>query len=472
MKRILLLFMLTSLIVGGSLATAQDPTGQPGTAGLDDEYFPNLGNGGYDVQHYTIVLSVDMESGEIDAETTIEATATQDLSGFNLDLRGLEVSEILLDEEAIEFSREGSEMTLTPNSTLVEGSQFVVMVRYAGEPNGATLAGIPLAMGWNQYDRGVYVASEPAGAQTWYPVNDHPLDKATYTYEITVPQPYVVAANGLLVETIEDGDLVTYIWEASDPMASYLATVNIAEYVLLEEEGPAGLPIRNYFPADVANEASALFGNTAEMIALFNDRFGPYPFEAYGVVMADRNLGFALETQTISLFGRNILTNGRAESTIAHELAHQWFGNSISPASWQDIWLNEGFASYAMVLWAEHLGGVEYRDTMVGVFYDQMADGSYPPVADPSPNALFNSAVYYRGALTLHALRLAVGDEVFFDILRTYSERFHNGNAITADFIAIAEELSQQDLADFFNVWLYETNLPPIPELDLGVNTQ
>ena len=469
MKKLALVIMLMSLIIGGSLVSAQDPAGQPGSAGLDDGYFPSLGNGGYDVQHYAIALSVDIDSGEIEAETTITAIATQDL---NLDLRGLDVNSVSIDGEAVEFTREDSEMTLTPNSVLVEGTEFVVIVNYSGKPNGATLAGVPLAMGWNQYDHGIYVASEPIGAQTWYPVNDHPLDKATYTYEITVPQPYVVAANGVLVETIEDDDLVTYVWEASDPLASYLATINIAEFVVLEEEGPNGLLIRNYFPADIASEASALFGNTAEMIALFNELFGPYPFEAYGVVVADRNLGFALETQTISLFGRNILSNGRAEYTIAHELAHQWFGDNISVASWQDIWLNEGFASYAMVLWAEYAEGLAYRDAMVTAFYNDMAASQYPPVADPSSNSLFNGAVYYRGALTLHVLRLAVGDEVFFEILRTYSERFQDGNASTADFIALSEEISGEDLTDLFNGWLYETALPPIPELELGGDTK
>lgn len=466
MKRILPLILLISLVLGGSLVGAQDPTGQAGSAGLDDEYFPGLGNGGYDVHHYTIVLNVDMDSGDIVAQTTIAATATQDLSSFNLDFSGLDIQEILLDGETIEFSRENRELTLVPNTVLVADSEFEIVVNYSGRPNNISATGVPIAIGWNRYPRGIYVASEPSGAQTWYPVNDHPLDKATYTFEVTVPQPYVVAANGLLVDTIEDGDLVTYVWEASDPMASYLATVNIAEYVLLEEDGPNGLPIRNYFPADAANEAQVVFGDTVEMITLFNDLFGTYPFEAYGVVIADRNLGFALETQTMSLFGRNILDNGRAEFTIAHELGHQWFGNSISPARWQDIWLNEGFASYSMVLWAEHAHGMDYRDTMIGVFYDQMNATAFPPVADPSPNALFNGAVYYRGALTLHALRLTVGDEVFFEILQTYFARYQNGNATTDDFLAVVAEVSEQDLDDLFTAWLYETELPPLPDAE------
>ncbi len=463
MKRILPLILLISLVLGGSFVRAQGPSGEAGSAGLDDEYFPGLGNGGYDVQHYTIVLSVDMESGEISAQTTIEATATQDLSAFNLDFSGLEIQEILLDGETIEFSRENRELTLIPNEVLAANTEFEIAVTYSGRPNSLSATGVPIAIGWNKYPKGIYVASEPSGAQTWYPVNDHPLDKATYTFEVTVPQPYVVAANGLLVDTIEDGDLVTYIWQANDPLASYLATVNIAEYVVLEEDGPNGLPIRNYFPADVANEAQEVFGDTAEMITLFNERFGPYPFEAYGVVIADRNLGFALETQTISLFGRNILDSGFAEFIIAHELGHQWFGDSVSPARWQDIWLNEGFASYATVLWAEYAYGTDYRDMMIGEFYDQMKVSTFPPVADPSPNALFNTAVYRRGALTLHALRLTVGDEVFFEILQTYFARYQNSNATTEDFLAVAAGVSGQDLDDLFTAWLYETELPALP---------
>ena len=197
-------------------------------------------------------------------------------------------------------------------------------------------------------DRGVYVLSQCTGASGWFPCNDHPLDKATFSYEITVDKPWVVAANGLLVEELDLGSARTYVWRASDPMATYLATVNIAEFDVILEEGPHGMPLRTYHPTDVTEEELAAFERTPEMLEYFEGLFGPYPFECYGAVISYESIGGALETQTLPVYSR-----GMSEDVVAHELAHQWFGNHVSPATWQDIWLNEGFATYAEDLWLE-----------------------------------------------------------------------------------------------------------------------
>ncbi len=234
-------------------------------------------------------------------------------------------------------------------------------------------------------------------------------------------------------------------------------------------EGPNGLPIRNYFPADRAEDGIATFAETSEMIAYFNEVFGPYPFEAYGAVVADTSLSFALETQTLSLFGKDVLDAGSfAETVISHELAHQWFGNSVSLAKWQDIWLNEGFATYASVLWAEHQGGVAESKGEMNAYYTIISNQTrFVPPGNPPQDDLFNGGVYLRGAWVLHALRLEVGDAVFFDILKTYYDRFKYGNAITEEFIALAEELSGQDLTDFFQGWLFDEEVPPKPNMKL-----
>jgi aminopeptidase N len=255
----------------------------------------------------------------------------------------------------------------------------------------------------------------------------------------------------------------------TDPMASYLATVNIDEFVEQTEESPDGVPIRNYWPPDIAEQAELNFARTGEMIDFYSETFGPYPFDVYGVVVADTDFPFALETQTLTLFSRSWLgAAGDLDITVAHELAHQWFGDSVSLASWQDIWLNEGFATYASWLWYEYDKGHTAFDRSVGETYRMMAapggEITFGPPGDPTPRDLFSGGVYYRGAMTLHALRLEVGDEDFFGILRTYYDRYQNGNASTADFIAIAEEISGQELDDFFNGWLYEVE---VPELDL-----
>lgn len=458
----LMMILITLLIVSGAHAQEQ------GDEGIGDPYFPQLGNTGYDVRHYTIDLDVDVEENTITGTTTIEANATENLETFNLDFVGFEISDVTVNDQPVEWEREPHELIVQPANPLPAGD-FTISVTYSGEPTGESSTGIPFLLGWTNFGGGIFVASEPDGAASWYPVNDHPLDKATYTFRITVPDPYVVAANGLLQDTVENGDTTTYIWEMDDPMASYLATVNIDEFVEHTDESPDGTPIRNYWLADIAEQAEVNFGRTGEMIDFFSETFGPYPFDAYGVVVADADFPFALETQSLSLFSKSWLgAGGDLDITVAHELSHQWFGNSVSLASWQDIWLNEGFATYASWLWMEHDMGSETFERNINEAYTLMKSprgaGIFGPPGDPSPSNLFGGGVYYRGAMTLHALRVEVGDEAFFEIMTTYYDRFQHSNASTEDFITAAEEVSGQDLEAFFNGWLYEEE---IPDLDM-----
>ena len=240
-------------------------------------------------------------------------------------------------------------------------------------------------------------------------------------------------------------------------MASYLATLEIGQYTIVTQIGPSGLPIRNYFPSSDVVDATGATRRTSEMIAYYSSVFGPYPFEAYGIVVIPEDLGFALENQTLSVFGRDMLD----ELTVVHELAHQWFGDSLSLKSWQDIWLNEGFATYAETLWIEHTEGQVAGDDYMRDLYDQ-AEFDGPP-GTPEVSDLFSEAVYYRGAWVLHALRLKIGDEAFFKILREYYARYAGKNASTGDFIAVAQQVSGQDLKIFFDDWLYSDQIPPLP---------
>ena len=455
-------FVLWLLLLAGSVGIVHAQNPQPGADGLGDSRFPLAGNGGYDVQHYTLDLTWDAATGDIFGTATIEALATQALSAFNLDFRGLSIIGITVDDTPATFARAEPELTIQPAQPLLDGDPFTVVVAYSGRPQPLRDPAAPIAIGWITYDEGVYVVSEPLGAATWYPVNDHPLDRATYTFRITVPQPYVVAANGLLQETIDSGATTTYVWEASDPLASYLATVNIGQFDVQTDTGPDGLPIRNYFPPDLDAGALAGFDRTAEMIAFFSDLFGPYPFEAYGVVVVSADFPAALETQTLSVFGPLSL----GEVTVAHELAHQWFGDSVALADFGDMWLNEGFASYAEVLWLGHVLEFDIDDlAFLEGFYDTVRE--LPPPGDPPADDLFHPGVYQRGAFTLHALRLRVGAKTFFEIIQTYYEQFRDRNATTADFIALAEEISGEDLDALFDTLLYADQLPPLSELGL-----
>jgi aminopeptidase N len=574
MLRRLVLIALAIVWFGSNAHAQEGPVA--GATGIGDPYFPALGNGGYDAQHYTLELTVDLDTNTIDATATLTALATQALRTFNLDYAGPQVLSVAVNGALVDWDRRERELIVIPLTPLSAGEEFTVTVRYQGEPGQVAGSAIPLLVGWSDYGDGVFVASEPYGAMGWYPVNDHPLDKATYDLLVTVPAGYVVAANGTLQETVVQGDTVTYHWASRDPVASYLVTVAIDQFAVNNQSGPGGLPLRFYYPPDRERAVLADFQRTAEMIAFFSELFGPYPFEAYGAVGVDTELPFALETQTLSLFGRNWMTGtGRAEEGVVHELAHQWFGNSVSLAQWKDIWLNEGFATYASWLWFEHDRGAQTLDTIVRRVYEQIAedeasfalqipraelsrtlrelipaeatiasetaremarlllsttlspaaveryiarfprsdltgaelvtlievlpfttvrlqgadlhalvdlfdpfwreaDGAILPVSrffppgNVPPDDLFNSGVYWRGALTLHALRLRVGDEAFFAILRTYYERFQYSNATIADFVAVAEEIAGEPLTDLFDAWLYDPALPDLPEMGLS----
>lgn len=482
MKRLLILLMPLILLTACQntlfppIAAQQDdsspqpisatPVSTQASDGIGDVYYPQLGNGGYDTLHYLIDLTVDMANDTIDGNVTIEARATADLPSFNLDFEGFTITDIAINGEPAAYQRDEPELIITPNNPLNEGDEFTITVMYNGRPGPIIPDAISIPNGWNRYDDGVYIMNETEGAAAIYPVNNHPLDKATHTFRITVPKPYVVAANGQLQDTIDNGSSTTYVWEASNLMASYLMTLGITDYVVQTETGPNELPIRNYFPREIAEESKDAFARTNEMLTFFNEIFGPYPFEAYGVVVADTDLSFALETQTISLFGRNAATTDpeHVEPVVAHELAHQWFGNSVSLKQWQDIWLNEGFATYASWLWLEHTEDSEALANTVRRTYDSLEENhsTLPPPGNPPSNNLFNANVYQRGALTLHALRLHVGDEAFFNILRAYTEQYQYSNASTDDFIAVAEEVSAQELDDLFEAWLYVQPLPDI----------
>jgi aminopeptidase N len=435
------------------------PTLAGGAAGLGDPFYPQMGNGGYDALHYAIELTVDVEENTIAGSTTIKARTTEGLDAFNLDFHGLRISELTVNGSRAGYARKGDELTIRPAEPLEEGEGFTVMVSYDGTPEPIWDPGVPFTrVGWLHFPQGIAVVSEPSGAKSWYPVNNHPTDKATYSYRFTVDRPYVVAANGLLQEEIDLSDARTYVWSSDYLMASYLAAVYISNFERVTEDGPDGLPIRNYFPSDAGTDIVAPFEATSDMVSFFSELWGPYPFDAYGVVVLTENLPFAMENQTISFFGLGALS----EPIVAHELAHQWWGNSVSPASWQDIWLNEGFATYAEALWQEHLVGRQALEDQMDWLYRSVQEQG--PPGKPSPYGLFDASVYDRGAWTLHALRLEVGDEVFFDILRTYYDRYKYGNASTADFIAVAEEIAGTDLDPLFDAWLYARQAPPMPE--------
>lgn len=456
------------LALGTTVAAAAAPAGSPrysaGADGVGDPYFPQAGNGGIDVVHYDLDLTYSPPAegaplnGQLEGTATLTLRATQDLHQFNLDLRGLSVSSVTVDGKPARYAQDGQELTITPRPKLKTGSEVEVVVAYAGTTTRPVDVGGAL-YGWVTTADGAMVVNEPDGAPTWYPVNDHPTDKASYTFAITVPEGLTAAANGLLEGTETRDGWTTWTWDAPDEMASYLATATIGDFEMRRSTTTTGVPVIDFLDEDLtpANRERSLasLALTDEMMTFFEGVYGEYPFVSYGAVVDDDSVGYALETQTRSVFSR-----GAGESTAAHELAHSWVGNAVSPGSWRDIWLNEGWATYSEWLWTEHRGGTTAQAQFDAVM--AIPEGSFwqLPIADPGAIDMFAGAVYDRGAATLHALRQTIGDEAFFTLAREWVARHDDGTATTADFEALAEEVSGQELGELFDVWLRTPEKP------------
>ena len=444
---------------------SDSPSSTIGADGAGDRYYPAYGNGGYDAISYNIVFDWDDQRREISAETTLSLIATQDLTQFNLDLVGFDVTSITVNSESASFHRDGRELIIEPATALTLGQAAEVVIVYAGRPSPINGIGFPFAGGWTDFGDTIVVAGEPEGAAGWYPVNAHPIDKATYRIEVTARADLVVAANGIQTEVTNNGDTRTWVYESASPQAHYLTTVAIGDFEFYEgEPSESGVPVRHYFHTSTLDQSITTMARTGQMIDVFEGFFGPYPFENYGTVVVDADLGFALETQTLSVFGRDLVDSSASrEDIVAHELAHQWFGNHVSLGQWSDIWLTEGFASYSEYLWVEGSEPGYDVDQAVRTDYENLGFLLNSPPGSPPPNDLFNPSVYLRGGFTLHALRTTIGDDAFFELIRTYVIEFGGGNALTSDFTSLAEDISGQDLAGFFQAWLFDEQVPPLP---------
>ncbi|OKI68981.1 M1 family metallopeptidase [Micromonospora sp. CB01531] len=449
--------------VGPPSATAARTFG-PGAAGAGDAYFPSYGNGGYDVTHYLVRVRYDPAKDQLTGTTELRATATANLSAFNLDLAGLTVRSVTVDGAQAASTRTDDELVVTPATGLTSGNGFVVQIRYDGEP--AALPNDVLGEGgWLHTADGAIALGQPESASTWFPVNDHPSDKATYDFEITVPKGLTAVSNGVPKGRTTQGDWTTWRWSEGSPMASYLATVAIGKFRVTTGEH-RGRPVYSAVTTKVAEGApDRSIARTTEVADYLESVFGPYPFDAYGgVVVADDRIRYALETQSRPVYSASFFRQGDNTGVVAHELAHQWFGNSVALQKWQDIWLNEGLATYAEWLWAEHTG----QSTVQRTFDQKYAGASgqvwRTPPGKPGVANLFSQSVYERGGMTVHALRVAVGDAAFFSILRTWAEEKKNGNATTQDFVALAERISHKKLGKLFAAWLYDTERPAAPK--------
>jgi aminopeptidase N len=427
----------------------------PGSQGLGDPFFPLAGNGGYDVSHYGLDLSYELGTNQLTGTATITATATQDLSRFDLDLRGFTISRLDVEGRAATFTRDGQELAVTPRTGIRSGSQFTTVVGYAGTPTVVTDPDFSIE-GWVPTDDGAFVVGEPQGSPAWYPVNDNPRDKATYDFSVDVPAGLTVMANGVLVSHVTGNGRTTWVWHEDDPMAPYLSTATLGRFDLTI--GSAG-GVPSYVAVDPQLSTGNVLRKLPEIVDFYSSIYGPYPFDAVGAIVdSARNVGYSLETQTKPVF-----PGVPDETTLAHELSHQWFGDSVTLTQWPDIWLHEGFATWSEWIWSEHEGNRSARQFFQRYYSTPPQDTAFwtPPPGNPgAPFYLFDGTVYVRGGMTLEALREKVGDFTFFQIMRSWATQNRHGNVTTARFIALSEQLSGMNLDHFFDVWLYQPEKP------------
>ena len=431
-------------------------------AGADhstDSYLPRHGNGGYRVLHYELDLDYRIVANRLAGKATITAQAVQALSRFSLDLGAFRVQDVRVDGRRADFTHRAGKLRIKPEKPIGYGATFKTEIRYAGTP--APVRGRWGDIGWDELTDGVLVASQPNGAPSWFPCNDRPDDKATFLVSLATASAYTVLATGDLVSARRGAGTTTWVYERNEPTAPYLMSVQIGRYDVIDL-ATGGVPQKAAVPRRLRPVFSHDFGRHGEIMTALQSLFGPYPFPGYLVVVTDDDLDDPVEAQGMAVFGRNHLDGHRThERLVAHELAHQWFGNSLTVADWRHIWLNEGFATYAEWLWSAVSGGPP-AEAHAAHWHALLATRPADIiVSDPGVDRMFDPLVYKRGALTLHALRLRIGDAAFFEMLRTWVAEHRHSTVTTDQFRTHARRFAPAALDPLFTAWLDRPALPP-----------
>ncbi|MBX7219322.1 MAG: hypothetical protein K1Y36_05205 [Blastocatellia bacterium] len=428
-----------------------------------------------DVLNYKLALQVAPGTTNFIGTVDIKAAATSNnFSTFLIDLdRQLNVDSLKVSgvTGTTGFERNGNQISVRFGKPLAAGTEFTVTIAYSGSPRSFSNLSNGGAVFFTTHQGTPIIAtlSEPYGSPAWWPCVDNPADKATVQMAITVPDPYVAASNGTLTEIREEGNgRKTYLWDEKYPISPYLVSLAVTNYKQFQDTYTAldgtKMPLTYFVYPEHFDIAQQKFAITRKAMEIFAPLYGEYPFlkEKYG--MAEFPWGGGMEHQTLTSLGGGIVASGgSSQSIIAHELAHQWWGDNVTCGRWNDIWLNEGFATYSEVLFFEKNLKVPAGDLMVENYDDGRANGALrgtviaEDLADPFDDT---NAVYDKGAWVLHMLRGLMGDDNFFKMLREYRQRHAYGNATTPDFQNVCELAYGAPLGDFFNQWVYSQLRP------------
>ena len=442
----------------------------PGAAGIGAPLFPTLGNGGYTVEHYDLELRYATAAPlqPLDGTVRITARATQALSQLDLDFAGDAVGAVRVNGQPASFTRQGEELVITPPLPLPRDQFFLItVVHFASSPKAIDPRSFvtpffvtPSGSAW---------ALQPNNAHLVFPSNDHTSDKATFSFRIDVPEGTTAIANGVETDRRTADGRTTFWFEHDEPMATELAQVVVGAFTVVSRGEHAGVPVRDVVPNQFAADLIPTLAVVTDHLDFMHGLVGDYPFSIYGSLVGDARFGFALETQTLSLYSSTSFRGTPASygPVMVHELAHQWFGNSVAPAQWSDVWANEGHATWYEMSFRFGLDSPAFIGRMQALYAQgDVYRRAFGPVASPRAGdiaSLFNNNVYNGGALALYALRQQVGDAVFQQIERSWVTTYRGKSASTADFIALASQVAGYDLTKFLTEWFYGTETPPMP---------
>ncbi|MDO5711662.1 MAG: M1 family metallopeptidase [Micrococcales bacterium] len=458
---------LSRIVTGAKsvVAAARDALSGP-----VDPYVPGHGTDDFAAQHYDLRLGYRVRTNRLDATAIIDLRTRRECAELCFDLAGLAVRKVIIDGARVRrYAVRAEKLIIRLERPVAADTALRVEIGYGGDPR--PLVGPWGEVGWEELTDGVIVAGQPNGAPSWFPCNDRPDDKATYRVEVTCESDYDVVCGGVLESRRRSGSRTTWDYVQPSPTAPYLATVQIGRYDEVTLPG-AGVVQSLHVPRRLRRRADHDVERQPAMMTLFERLFGPYPFNSYRVVVTDDPLEIPLEAQGLSIFGANQMDGRRgSERLVAHELSHQWFGNSVGVAQWQHIWLNEGFACYAEWLWWDHIRLHTMASSTRAAWLGLQREPQDLVLADPGPETMFDDRVYKRGALTVHAIRCALGDEAFFAMVRGWTGEHAYGTVTTWDFLEHLHECARdRQPRAVAERWLLSCELPSLPVLQAGTS--